>query len=474
MMSLRPVVAWSVLLLAVSHSLAADSPSPALSSAMRDAQGFMTTNQPLQAVDALERQLPAANGDAAYLDQLRAAYAAAIKLLQATDADPKRLGELRTKLALLGGTAPPEAPAPSKEGGDALLRATTLFNQARSQPSLFGDAAKMFASAFLGKVRLSDDQMTAWAYCRVRVAAEQLNKAGGDPATAAEVVREVEDALRLAPNNAGLQKAGSELLAAARQRAGNTPPRSPAAKLMDGWEVVETASFRVRHQGARAAAEAVAHAAEGRRTDIFSRWSGPPGGAWTPKCEIVLHADVTAFTAATRQPPASTGQAVVRLNDGLPTERRIDLRLDDAAAATDALPRELTHVVLADLFPAQAPPKWAVTGMAVLASSPCELDRYQRTLPRCYRDGELMPVASLLGLAAPPADRVTGFLVQSVSLVEFLVKWKGEKAFTTFLRDTQRYGQEAALKRQYGVTDAGQLQEVWRQNALTAARGQGE
>ena len=57
--------------------------------------------------------------------------------------------------------------------------------------------------------------------------------------------------------------------------------------------------------------------------------------------------------------------------------------------------------------------------MAVLAASAAERDRYRRTLSRCYRDGELMPLASLLDLTAPPADRVTGFLVESASVVEW-------------------------------------------------------
>lgn len=359
-------------------------------------------------------------------------------------------------------------------GADALREATSLFNQARNQPALFGDAAKLFASAFLGRVQMSPDQMAAWAYCQVRVAADQLNRGGADPATAAEVVRNVEEALKLAPANAGLQKVGGEVIAAARQRMAAAPSSGKSPNPAESWEVIESPSFRVRFRGTRAVAEAVSAAAEARRADIFTRWSGPPGGGWDPKCEVVLHPTGDAFAAATHRPAGGTGHAAVRLSGGRPVERRIDLRADDATAATDALPRELTHIVLADLFPAQAPPKWAEAGMAVLAASEAERDRYRRTLSRCYRDGELMPLASLLDVAAPPADRVTGFLVESTSLVEFLVQWKGEKAFTTFLRDSQRYGTPAALKRQYGVDDAGQLQDVWMRSALSVSRGQAD
>jgi hypothetical protein len=460
----------------------------AVQKAMAEAKDLLTANKSAEAVGVLETQLAQADGSRAFLDLLRSAYAAEVKRLQLAGADPKRVAEVRAKLGLLGAPAePPAAPAaapapvvaasepapkPAEDGSkalDALKQAKDLFLQARSEPGKYGSAAKLFAAAFLGKVQLSPDQLAAWAYCRVRVAADQLNRSA-DPAAAAEVAAEVEDALKLAPQNAALQKAGNDLIAAARQRAGGALPRPSAA---DGWEAVETASFRVRHQGRRAQAEALARAAEAKREELFSRWSGPPGGAWEPKCEILLHPAADAFAKATGQPAAATGRAVVRLDGGRAVERRIDLRADDATAADDALPRELTCVVLADLFPTAAPPRWAEAGMAVLACSPSELDRYRRTLSRCYRDGELFPVESLLELKGPPAERATGFYVESVSLVAYLVKSKGEKAFTTFLRDSQRYGVAAALKRQYGVSGAKQLGDVWMQSELSVTRAQG-
>ena len=48
------------------------------------------------------------------------------------------------------------------------------------------------------------------------------------------------------------------------------------------------------------------------------------------------------------------------------------------------------------------------------------------------------------------------------------MKLRGEKAFTTFLRDSERYGIEAALKRNYD-TDPRKLDAAWRQ-AVAAGR----
>jgi hypothetical protein len=473
--------------------------SLAVQTAMAQARDLLTANKSAEAVAALEKQLPNADGSRGFLDLLRSAYAAEVKRLQLAGADPKAVTDVRTKLTLLGGSAeppaaeaPPAAPAPAvvpapvvataeaapkpveepNKALEALKQAKDLFNQARSEPSKFGPAAKLFAAAFLGKVQMSPDQMAAWAYCRVKVAADQLNRST-DPAVAAEVAVEVEEALKLAPDNAGLHKVGTELIASARRKAGGAQPRPTAAPAAaDGWETVETASFRVRHRGQRAQAEALARAAEAKREEVFTRWSGPPGGAWEPKCEVVLHPTADAFAGATRQPARSTGRATVKLNGGRPVERRIDLRTDDETAAVDALPRELTYVVLADLFPSAAPPRWAEAGMAVLACSQAEVDRYHQTLAKCYQGGELFPVEALFDVKNPPAERLTGFTVESVSLVAYLVKAKGERAFTAFLRDSQRYGLASALKRQYGMADAKQLGDAWMQSELSVARAQ--
>ena len=46
-------------------------------------------------------------------------------------------------------------------------------------------------------------------------------------------------------------------------------------------------------------------------------------------------------------------------------------------------------------------------------------------------------VADLVALAGfARAEKVTGYYTSAVTLVEYLVKARGEKAFTTFLRDT--------------------------------------
>ena len=487
----RPLV-LACAVLACASLAHADSPAPpALAAALAEARDHLKANRPADAVEALERHLTTADGNREFRELLRDAYAAELARLQTTAADPRRVADLRTKLTLLGPapvaepTAPPPPVLPNAEPKPAgpdpletLRKAALLFQEARAEliaqpkqePRKFGLAARLFAAAFAERTEMTPEQLAAWAYCRVRLAADSLNHNGDPTAVAAEV----EDALKLAPSNAGLQKVGSDLIAVARQRGAKAVPVSAPASdsAADGWDVVETPSFRVKFTGRRAAAEAVARAAEAKRDAIFARWSGPPGGAWGPMCDVTLHPTADAFARATSQPAAGTGRAVVQLADGRAVERRIDLRADDPTLADDALPRELTAVVLADLFWEKAPPRWAEVGMAVLAESPAEVERYRRTAAKCADRGELPTAAAILEAATPPADRATGYAVGSVSLVEFLVRWKGEKAFTTFVRDAQRYGLPSALKRQYGVADARELEAAWKRGERTAARGQ--
>lgn len=364
---------------------------------------------------------------------------------------------------------PPAAPAASTTSADPLKEAAALFLKGKGSPQNYALAAAKFAAAFAGRVEFSPEHLQAWAYCRVKVAADRLNKSPADPAVAAEVLAEVQEAMKLAPANAGLQQVGAQVIAAAKPRAGNAPtatPRDPAT-------CVETASFVVIHSGNKPLAEAVAKAAEAHRAAIFARWAEPPTGAWGPKCEITLHPTADAFAKATQQPAGATGRAVVTLDAARVTSRRVDLRADDDTAADDALPRELTHVVLADLFPYRPPAKWAAEGMAVLATSAAERDRYRRTLSRCYQSRELFPVAALFELADMPADRATGFHVESASLVDFLVRWKGGPAFRTFVGDAHRYGVAGALQRQYGLDVKG-LEQAWIKSELTAARAQSQ
>ena len=60
-----------------------------------------------------------------------------------------------------------------------------------------------------------------------------------------------------------------------------------------------------------------------------------------------------AFAKATKLAPTATGCAHVTMGEGRVTARRIELRADDPGMLENSLPRELAHVILADLFPSR-------------------------------------------------------------------------------------------------------------------------
>jgi hypothetical protein len=481
----RPAPALLVCALCLSP-LTAQEPKPdpvekalAVQKAIAAARQHLTANEPARAVEVLEAQVSGADGNHTFLALLRDAYTAELKQLE-TDPNPDllRVAQARRRLTLLGGGPAPTAaapsaapPAPEPPADDPLREAHALFKQGR-----YADAAPKFAAAVAKGAPVTQDEVAAWAYCRIKLASERAAAPDLDPATAAALEKDVREAIGLAPSNAELRRVGQAVVAALGPKAGAGPasPGLTPGEFRD-WDVIDTPSFRVRFKGTREVAEAIAQAAEAQRKAIFERWSGPPAGAWGPRCEVVLHPSADAYARTAGKPAQATGHAVVRLTGGAVSERRVELRADDPGAVANALPRELTHVVLADLFPHTPPPKWAEEGMAVLASSPDEVGRYARTLPRCARDGELLPVAALLELKDfPAAERITGFYCASVTLVEYLVRQGGERNFTLFLRDCQRYGAAQALKRNYKIDGPAALEAGWKRAALDVARGQGQ
>jgi hypothetical protein len=458
----------------------------AVQAAMASARKHLDSQQPVEAVAALEKEVANADGNKAFLGLLREAYLAELYQLEKDPAaNPERLAQTRRKLTLLGAAPkpadPPSAvpgvePNPTPAPAVTPLAVPAVVEEPAETPAAqvaraveafkagnFAEADRLFAA--VGAPRLTVEQKTAWGYCRIKLAADRVNAATCDPATAAAAAQSVSDALELVTDNAKLTAAGREVLKAAQAKAGGAKAAPASDAAPDGT------SFRVTCAD-RAMADQVAKALETGRKQIYERWSGPPSGAWGVKCEVVVHATADEYAKATGKPAALTGHATITLANGRVTARRIDLRADDTALLTNSLPRELTHVVLADLFADAPPPRWALEGMAVLAGSPEEVSRYTRTLSRCARDGELRPLATLFDLKDVPADKVTGFYCQSVSVTEYLIGLRGERNFKIFLGDAQRYGTAQALRRQYNIDGPAALEAAWKRASLDTARGQ--
>ena len=112
----------------------------------------------------------------------------------------------------------------------------------------------------------------------------------------------------------------------------------------------------------------VAQVAEATRQSQQRLWARQEVDArWEPRCDIYLYPDGSVFQQATGQAADSPGFSTMGLNQGRVIARRVNLRADHPNLISAILPHEVTHVVMADLFPDMQVPRWADEGLAVLA-----------------------------------------------------------------------------------------------------------
>jgi hypothetical protein len=147
--------------------------------------------------------------------------------------------------------------------------------------------------------------------------------------------------------------------------------------------------------------------------------------------------------------------------NGRITTRRIDL-LVDSQGMISALGHELTHVVIADVFPESRPPAWVNEGAAVLADAAAKQELHKRDLDISVRRQTAFHCAELLQLASYPApQRIPTFYGQSASLIAFLSDIGGSEKLLPFVKDATNGGYDLALHKHYGIQSIAELQQRW-------------
>lgn len=229
----------------------------------------------------------------------------------------------------------------------------------------------------------------------------------------------------------------------------------------NGWRCVETDSFRILSQGKAVSAE-VAAACEALRGQLTARWLGQPTvSAWSPKCDLVLHATDAGYDREVGPGGRATlASAVVARTAGAISQRRIDVRAAKPNWLAGALGHELMHVIVADRFRSDIP-AWADEGLAVLVDNPDLRQRHQRQLERAIATGTHFRLAELCNLRDyPAADRWGAFYGQSASLVGFLIELQGADAFLAFLARAGDGKLDDALRQSYGMS-ALEIERRW-------------
>ncbi len=377
------------------------------------------------------------------------------------------------------GNQQPAGPLPASGSSRAaeglLARAEEEYANKR-----WSEARRLYDQAHRADERTTDGCRDRWAYCKLQHVVEQINNSGPNGCSWADLEKEVQQAMTLEPK---LTRPGQWLLGKIEERkaaaggAGGAPVSDVAVQHQPstgGWHLAETTHFRIFHKQPREFADRLARVAERTRVEVSRKWFSTDGEAWTPKCEVVVHATAEEYRRQTGvQQIDSPGHSRIELDPsaGRVVKRRIEVHCTNAdALVTHVLPHETAHVVLASQFGGQRLPRWADEGMAVLTEPPQRVERFRREVARCQRDRELFEVRELMQLEDyPRAQKINAFYAQSVSLVEYLARLRGPRVFAQFLRDGLRQGYEPALRAHYQIQGFAELQTRWGQDATASA-----
>lgn len=465
--------------------------------AMRQARAALAQGDAASAVQLLEAHLTRSSGHLGYLHLLEQAYQAQIQKLQeggrADAAAPllQRLAILQGNGGASAGGAPQAAAAtlasePVVRGKGPNIGSAAEPLRLADQKFLakqFDKAALFYRQAFDLDRDLPLVSRERWAYCLLHEAVERLN--AEERVDAEALAKQVRFALDLAPRLEFGRKVLDELAkrqpAAASAASGAAEPsRLRTSRDGHGWDILESAHFKLYHRG-YAHAERVVEIAERTRAAVARKWlGGDQTLRWASPCEIYLHADGSAYAQATGQSPQSPGHMSLHAekNDASRVYgRRIDLQATHPYLLDAVLPHETTHVVLADQFGRHYLPRWADEGLAVLSEPYDRIGRHLQGLAGHYGNGRAFSAAELMRLNDyPEPGRMGVFYGQSVCLVQFLAEQRGPQTVVAFLRAALDQGYEPALRTFYDMSME-ELDQRLRQfieagtPSLTARRG---
>lgn len=479
----------------------------AVQSALQQGRENLQRGNYQAAVYCLEKEIARVDGNRDYMNTLREAYRGYIRELLQTNRrteartyqerlqilDPGYQIELNggrsaappTIASLAAQSAPPSTtaakpaytarPQMPDEQSDPFADSNSkqnsagsdLLDQARREYDAknYEAADRLYDEANRRDSRSIGPQREFWAYCKLYLATEAMNKAGWNPPADAEKSVLAALALSTSPQ---LQRQGKELLRAIHDR--HVDIRHVPAQGRS-WPEVETANFRVIYHESRELAEQAARVAEMTRAAASRKWFGEEPPSWTPKCIIFLYPNADFYARQTGKAKDSPGHSTLARDPSnleRVVKRQIDLHCDVADMLTNVLPHETTHAVLYGRFGRHELPRWADEGMAILSEPREKVERYLKKIPALRTRHELFSASELMSLHDnyPEQRRITSFYVQSISLVDYLTSQKGgSQGFTRFVREGLESGFEAALQRHYSIRDFKDLQERWSQES---------
>jgi hypothetical protein len=166
-------------------------------------------------------------------------------------------------------------------------------------------------------------------------------------------------------------------------------------------------------------AERIAEAAEYHFAGL-SEWLGAAGGnGWEPDCEVRVYASTEELQRATNAEDGTQALTETLAQGNRVLLRRMNVWQGDPWLLSSTLPRELTHVLLADPRYDGKLPLALEEGLAVQAEPPARRLQFRRLL-----GAEAPDAGQLLSMKRIPEDKL-GFFADCDALTRFLLQHAG-------------------------------------------------
>jgi len=233
----------------------------------------------------------------------------------------------------------------------------------------------------------------------------------------------------------------------------------------------ESSNFVVRSYLAQPRADEVARHCETLCGQLHDALLGEDESrVWQPKCEVVLHPSRLSYRQAVGRGGGETvGSSAIRIRSGKIFQRRIDLLAEDRDRALSALRHEMIHVLFAELFPENAPPRWAEEGLALLHDSEDKQVRHLDDLRQAVETRTTIPMNRLFATAEYPTGwQRAVFYGQSMSVVEYLMQLSTPDQFVRFVQLGLEENHETALQAVYRIDGLDEFERGWHKHALAS------